>query len=101
MLDDQGRLDFSCYFETNLTTIGCLVISQGVGTGSQPVAMYRAVHRSSDSELRISSFLHGLPLGKNKLFLYDIEKSGLPGRYPAVHKSVYISSQPQTQSKLK
>ena len=60
----------------------------------------RAVHRSYSSELTISSSLQGLPFGKNKLFLYEIEKNGIPGKYPAVNTSVDISSQPQTHSKL-
>lgn len=101
MLDDQGGVDFSCDFDANSTASGCLAIGQGVGSGRQPVVLYRAVHRSYDSELTISSSLQGLPFGKNKVFLYEIEKSGIPGKYPAVSTSVDISSQPQTHSKLK
>ena len=101
MLDDQGGIDFSCHFEANSTASGCLAIVQGVGSGREPVVLYRAVHRSYDSELTISSSLQELPFGKNKVFLYEIEKNGIPGKYPAVNTSVDVSSQPQTHSKLK
>lgn len=99
--DDQGGLDFSCHFEANSTTSGCLAIGYGVGEGSQPVVLYRAVHRRFAGELTISSSLHGLPLGKNEVFLYEIERSGLPGKYPAVNTSVDISGWSQTHSRCK
>ena len=43
------------------------------------------------------STLQGLPLGVNELQIYEIELSGLPGKYTAVTAHVIVSSQPQPQ----
>lgn len=86
--EDQGVLRFACHFVANSTAKGCLAINQGVGVDMQPILLYKVVHKRSDSELTISSTLQGLPLGRNEIFLYEIEGNGLPGKYSAINTNV-------------
>ena len=59
-----------------------------------PVFTYKIAHKVID---RASSNLLGLPVGDNKITVYEIEESGLPGRYPALTKNVIVSTLAQAQ----
>ena len=95
---DGNKLHFSCNFVMNSMASGCfLVISQSTNasTITQQNSLYRAVYKNSMTDLAISSTHQNLAPGRNRVFLYELEKTGLPGRYPAVNTSIVIVSDPQ------
>ena len=83
----------------NSTASGCLLISQSSDVLVQPINLYKVVYKNSMDDLAIASSLQELSLGKNRLFLYEVEKTGLPGKYPAINTSVIILSKSQTNGK--
>ena len=101
--ESPGKLHFTCHFSPDSTDRGCLIITQGVVTeeNAQRRLLYKVAYKHSNGELTASATLQGLPLGKNVVYLYEIEKTGLPGRYPALSKSVVILGDSQTTGKLK
>ena len=96
---DGDSLHFTCHFVTESSASGCLVISQSRDEVIEPTSLYKVVYKSSMTDIVVSSTLQEVPLGGNRLYVYELEKTGLPGKYPAVNTSVVIVSKPQTNGK--
>ena len=94
-----NNLHFTCHFVTDSTAPGCLVISQSIDEVVEPTSLYKVVYKSSMTDVAVSSTLHEVPLGENRVYVYELKKTGLPGKYPAVNTSVVIVSKPQTNGK--
>ena len=95
-LVDRDGINFTCHFKIDSTASGCLLISQSSDVLVQPTNLYKVIYKNSMDDLALFSTLQEPPLGRSRLFLYEVEKSGLPGKYPAVNTSVVILSESQT-----